>query len=283
MIDKNILISTWCTDDYAELLGVDQLTRSIKYFHPNVDHVIFNTEMTDNIKKHIPWLKPIWMMPPTCLPFVDDYDMVIHLDADAIVTGPLDELFDSTADVLGVRNNNSLNKAGSHSGITINHLEPFGNGNSIPMQGFINAGLVGVNRKEFWLDWQNLNAESDRIKREVNPYAHGLGDENDTLNQLFHWDKYNSEIVDAIGTGVSYGLSNCWGDTHWESWSKIYVKDDALYLDDPDTGEPMCVKVMHQAGGSLAAELNKQHGGFREWMKSVVSEECSQYLSKITS
>ena len=45
----------------------------------------------------------------------------------------------------------------------------------------------------------------------------------------------------------------------------------------------MCVKVMHQAGGSLAAELNKQHGGFREWMKSVVSEECSQYLSKITS
>lgn len=285
-MSKKILISTWCTDDYAELLGVEKLANSIKYFHPDVDHVIFNSEMTQNVYETYSWMKPIWMMAPTCLPFVEAYDMVIHLDADAVVTGPMNELFDSTADVLGVRNNNSFNKAGSHNGITINHIEPFGNNTQIPIQGFINAGLIAANRKEFWYEWHNLNQEAARIKTEVNPCAHGIGDENDTLNQLFHWDKYNSEIVDAIGTSVSYGISNCWGNdpnNHWESWSQIYVKDDRLYLDDPVTGESMCIKVLHQAGGSIAAELNKSSGGFRNWLSSVVSNEVNDYLNEVTN
>ena len=87
-----------------------------------------------------------------------------------------------------------------------------------------------------------------------------------------------------MGSGVSYGLSNLWGtgDNHWESWSQIYVKDDRLWLDDPKTGEPMCIKVLHQAGGSIAAELNKSAGGFRNWMLSVVSPDVREYLEVVT-
>ena len=93
------------------------------------------------------------------------------------------------------------------------------------------------------------------------------------------------EIIDAMGTNVSYGLCNTWGENnnHWESWAQIYVKDDALYLDDPKTGDPMCIKVMHQAGGAAAAKLNKEHGGLREWMKTVIAEEPLQYIHKVTS
>ena len=278
-MDKKILISTWCTDDYSENLGVDKLANSIKYFHPEVDHVIVNTKMTEDInQKYSPWMRDIWMMAPTCLPYIDDYDMVIHLDADAVVCGPMDELFNSTADVIGVRNNNSFNKAGSHNGITIPHCEPFGDGNFIPMQGFINAGLVAVNRKEFWQDWHTLNDAAAHNK------MYAFGDENDTLNQLFHCDKYNSEVIDAIGTNVSYGICSCWGDdpnNHWESWSQIYVKDDRLYLDDPVSGDPMCLKVMHQAGGATSGVVNRASGGFRNWLSSVVSSEVSDYLNEV--
>jgi len=284
-MSKKILISTWCTDDYSELLGVEKLANSIKYFHPEVDHVIVDTKMTNDIyEKYSPWMKPIWMIAPTCLPYIDDYDMVIHLDADAVVTGPMTELFECDADVIGVRNNNSFNKAGAHSGITITHLEPFGDGSQIPMQGFINAGLVAANNKEFWKDWHDVNQQSAKIK-ETNPYAHGIGDENDTLNQIFHSSSYTSKIIDEQGSGVSYGLSNVWGmdNNHWESWLQIYVKDDRLYLDDPVTGESMCIKVLHQAGGGLAAELNRKHGGLREWMKTVIAEEPLQYINKVTS
>jgi len=285
-MSKKILISTWCTDDYADLLGVEKLANSIKHFHPEVDHVIFDTKMTEQVYKHYSWMRPVWMMAPTCLPFSESYDMVIHLDADAVVVGPMDELFNSTADVIGVRNNNSFDKAGSHNGITITHLEPFGDNSQIPVQNFINAGLVGVNRKEFWYDWQNLNQQAAYIKDNVNPYAHGIGDENDTLNQLFHWNKYTSEVVDRIGSGVSYGLASCWGNdpnNHWESWSQIYVKDGRLYLDDPINGESMCIKVLHQAGGGLAGELNRSNGGFRNWLSTVVSPEVNNYLNEVSN
>ena len=283
-MSKKICISTWCTDDYKDLLGVEKLANSIKYFHPEVDHVIVDTKMTNEInEKYSPWMRPIWMMAPTCLPYADDYDMVIHLDADAVVTGPMTELFECDADVIGVRNNNSFGKAGSHNGITITHLEPFGDGSQIPMQGFINAGLVAANNKEFWEDWHDVNYQSARIK-ETNPCAHGLGDENDTLNQIFHSSSYTSKVIDEIGSGVSYGLSSCWGNdpnNHWESWSQIYVKDDRLWLDDPVTQEPMCIKVMHQAGGSTAAALNRSQGGFRNWLSSVVSDEVNDYLNEV--
>ena len=153
------------------------------------------------------------------------------------------------------------------------------------VQKFINAGLIASNNKQFWHEWHELNREAKRIKDEVNPYAHGIGDEQDTLNQIFHSGKYTTKIIDAMGTNVSYGLCNTWGENnnHWESWAQIYVKDDALYLDDPKTGDPMCIKVMHQAGGSAAAKLNKEHGGLREWMKTVIAEEPLQYIHKVTS
>ena len=68
----------------------------------------------------------VWMMPPSCLPFVEDYDMVVHIDGDCVVTGPMTELFESEEDVIGVRNNNSLDKASAHDfGITITHSTTF--------------------------------------------------------------------------------------------------------------------------------------------------------------
>ena len=286
---KKVAISTWCTDDYVDLIGLDKLHNSIKHFHPEIDHVVVDSKMTREIEKEIPWMKNIWMMAPSCLPLADDYDMVIHLDGDAVVTGPLDEMINSTAEIIGVRNNNSLNQAGAHNGITIRHMEPFGNGSDIPLQGFINAGMIAAQGKDFWEDWHDVNSQVADVTNK-GYYNPGWGDENDTLNQIFHSDKYNSEVIDPIGSGVSYGLSNVWGtgNNHWESWSQIYVKDDRLYLNDMIKegwnmvqGDPMCIKVLHQAGGSIAAELNRSAGGFRNWMKTVVSDEVKDYLEVI--
>ena len=280
---KKIAVTTWVTDDYVDYIGLDELKNSFNHFHSDVDFFVFDTKATNEAMVKDPWLNNVWMMPPSCLPFVDDYDMVVHIDGDCVVTGPMTELFESDEDIIGVRNNNSLDKASSHPGITIMHLPPFGNGEYIPVQNFINAGLIASNNKQFWYDWHELNREAKRIKDEVNPYAHGIGDEQDTLNQIFHSGEYTTKIVDAMGSNVSYGISNHWGknDNHWESWSQIYVKCDRLYLDDPKTGEPMCIKVMHQAGGHAAAQLNRGAGGFRNWLSSVVSDEVNDYLNEV--
>ena len=283
-MSKKIAVVCWVTDDYVDYIGLNEVRNSFKYFHPDVDFFVFDSAMTDKAKKKDSWLNPVWMKPPCAFPFVDDYDMVVQIDGDCVITGPLTELFESDEDIIGVRNNNSLDKASSGNGITIQHLEPFGDGSMIPIQGFINAGLVAANNKEFWEDWHDVNKQSAKIKAEVNPYAHGIGDEQDTLNQIFHSGEYTTKIVDARGTGVSYGLSNTWGTvTHWDSWKDLYVEDDCLCLDDPADGAKMKVKVLHQAGGSAAAQLNKSSGGLREWMKTVMSTEAINYINKITS
>ena len=61
----------------------------------------------------------------------------------------------------------------------------------------------------------------------------------------------------------------------------MYVKDDRLYLDDPVTNESMCIKVLHQAGGGLAGRLNKEAGGFRNWLSSVVPPEVDEYIKEV--
>ena len=283
-MSKKIAVVCWVTDDYVDYIGLNEIRNSFNYFHPDVDFIVFDSAMTDKAKEKDSWLNPVWMKPPCAFPFVDDYDMVVQIDGDCVITGPLTELFESDEDIIGVRNNNSLDKASSGNGITIQHLEPFGDGSMIPIQGFINAGLVAANNKEFWEDWHDVNKQSAKIKAEVNPYAHGIGDEQDTLNQIFHSGEYTTKIVDARGTGVSYGLSNTWGTvTHWDSWKDLYVEDDCLCLDDPADGAKMKVKVLHQAGGSAAAQLNKSSGGLREWMKTVMSTEAINYINKITS
>ena len=39
------------------------------------------------------------MKPPCAFPFVDDYDMVVQIDGDCVITGPLTELFESDEDI----------------------------------------------------------------------------------------------------------------------------------------------------------------------------------------
>ena len=47
---KKVAISTWCTDDYVDLIGLDKLHNSIKHFHPEIDHVIVDSKMTKEIE-----------------------------------------------------------------------------------------------------------------------------------------------------------------------------------------------------------------------------------------
>ena len=97
---KKIAVTTWCTDDYIDYIGLDELRNSFKYFHPDVDFFVFDSKMTDVAKVKDPWLNNVWMMPPSCMPYIDDYDMVVHIDGDCVVTGPMTELFESDEDII---------------------------------------------------------------------------------------------------------------------------------------------------------------------------------------
>ena len=152
---KKIAVSTWCTDDYAVYLRPDRLEKCINHFHPEIDFHVFGTKDTENVTKEHPWLGADnvkfsdWMMVATCLPLVEDYDMVIHMDADCFCLGSLDRVIESDAELIGVRNNNFFGKAGSAQPCTSPFYEPYGSG-QIGVNDFINAGFVASNDKQFW-------------------------------------------------------------------------------------------------------------------------------------
>ena len=131
---KKIAVSTWCTDDYAVHLRPDRLQKLINHFHPEIDFHIFDTEDTNNITKEHPWICAEnvrfsdWMMVVTCLPLVEDYDMVIHIDADSFCIGSLDKVINSNAELVGVRNNNFFGKAGAAQPCVSPFYTPFGDG-----------------------------------------------------------------------------------------------------------------------------------------------------------
>ena len=261
MTTKKIAFSTWCTDNYVDKVGLEGLQNSLTYFHPDIPLVVYDTQETERLKEKYGSLPSNFMMPPTCMELTEKYDMVIHIDADSTVTGPLTELLDSDEEIIGVRNNNSFGNAGCLQGITIR---------DIPMFEFLNAGLVGTNGKRFIKDWGDACQE----------IGHRLeGGEQDVLNLLFQSGKYSTKIVDPLVTNVSYGVgSNGWGTTtHWDSWKDLYVREDKLMLDDPNTGVSMEVKVLHQAGGGASTYP------MRPWMDSIVSDEVKDYLHKITA
>jgi hypothetical protein len=258
---KKIVFSTWCTNDYVEKVGLDGLKNSLKYFHPDISLVVYDSEATTTLKqKYGDWLRPYFMMPPTCMELAENFDMVIHIDADSTVTAPLTELIESDEEIIGVRNNNSFGKAGCHNGITMG---------DISVDHFLNAGLVGSNGTRFFEDWNVANQD---IGSSLD------GHEQDTLNLMFQSGHYSTKLLDPVGSEVSYGQSNAWGtQTHWDSWKELYVDDDELYLDDPNTEVSMKVKVLHQAGGPASVYP------MRPWMDSLFSDEVKDYFKKITS
>ena len=42
------------TDDYVDYIGLNELKRSFKHFHPDVDFFVFDTKMTNEAKEKDP-------------------------------------------------------------------------------------------------------------------------------------------------------------------------------------------------------------------------------------
>lgn len=288
---KRVAISTWCTDDYAVYLRPDKLKKMINHFHPEVDFFIVDTKQTEEIKKENPWLvsekvrHSDWMMVVSCLPFVEDYDMVIHMDADSFCIGSLDKVINSDKELIGVRNNNFLGKAGSASPCFSPFYSPYGNDGMIGVDQFINAGFVASNDKQFWYEWKDFNKyvaeQSDGRTFNYKPWPL-IRNEQDTWNHIFHANnKYTSEIVDRDGSGVTFGTINQWGEKdHCESWENLYIKDNDVYIDHPLTRQPLKTSVLHAAGVSTM-DVVKGYGDQYEWLYGIIKDEVKEHIQAI--
>ena len=119
MTNKKIIVSTWCTDDWQKSFGIEPLQKTFKHFHPDIDFDIIGTDRTTKAKEdfyyiqecmnheEVPWYMrgktELFLTAPLVFPYINSsYDMIVHIDADSIVLGNLDDIFLSDEDVISV-------------------------------------------------------------------------------------------------------------------------------------------------------------------------------------
>ena len=218
---------SYVSDEYYHSFGADKLVASAKYFYPEIPFFVFGTKEIEG------YGLPVESLHPNMIgKLINDYECVVYFDADSIIVGPLDELFEeiSNYDVVCVRNNNDFGKAGKDEALSQQNRN---------IDIYVNAGLVATKSKRFVRDW----IENNRLYAELVPFG-----SQSVLNTII--DRYKWSLVDHKDKPVYYGVSSLHGEqSHWESWKKIEVVGADLFLNDKK------VKVLHHAGGFMPHKL----------------------------
>src|SRR3990167_499746 len=107
---------------------------SLKKFHPDIPHFIRKFENLYNFR--------IYAMHGREL--AKEYDLVINLDNDSIVTGSLDHIINDESYDLGCVLNNNL-------------IDPILTMWDTPGQFYVNAGFVAIRGERPWEWWHQLN------------------------------------------------------------------------------------------------------------------------------
>jgi len=245
-----VAFCTHVSDDWYYTVGAHKLEQSLKYFHPEIDFYCFgDVQLKElfSIHSNVNWNT---IHPFVSYQLIDQYDMVVHFDADSMVVGKLDELLDESNlnyDIIGVRNNNDFNRAGKDNYITNPGLDP---------QKYLNAGLVAITNKVFVEDWMMKNIE----------FGNQMPFQEQTILNIIA-DNWKTKILDPLESDVYYGTSNLYGtDTHWDSWKDIKLKENMLILNNKK------VKILHHAGG---------HNTINKLDFNLFNNEVKQYLINI--
>lgn len=223
MTKKKLCVFTVAYGRAENLMYAGMMINSFKYFHPEVPVIVFSDEDVNKIQDPH---KTYRMYATFGKELSKEYEAVMQLDADSIVTGTLNHIFDDNKTKLACPNNNNL-------------IDPLLMIHDIPHQVYVNAGMVFARGERFWNWWEELN---HRIY--FNNYRFG---EQDTLNMIFHYGDMKSKLMD-------YDYGNRWhGLISKGNWHRIVLRNKELVL--PKTNgvcnEDKIIKVIHFAGGQI--------------------------------
>lgn len=251
---KSIGFVTYVTDDKSGYYGIYKMINSFYKFHPDIPlHVLTTKDIIRETNKYNETSFYYWN-PILSKTIANKYDIVVHIDADCIVTDRLDDLFDDEYDVAVVRNNSDQGTAGCGDPCTANGL--------IDVNKYANCGLIASSRKDFWDAWisNNKNYKNKFIQHEQ-----------DIVNIMIkNSTNLKVKILDGIETNCYYGISNAYGKlTHWDSWKDIELINNKLYLNNK------LIKVLHHAGGFVPEKLKLDTSLFNQEVVDHLKHLCN--------
>lgn len=230
-------------DNYYYPVGTHILVNSFKKFHPDIDLIVFRQDQIDKTF----FLKGInfYQAKPTFAKLLTkDYDRIINIDSDTIITGRLDEVLDTDWEVGGVWNFNLYENS------------YFDN---IKATDYVQAGMVGATNPLFWDIWEKANKEAMKYVRQ----------ENDVLNKVWYEDPQVSQMKRLIWDREK----NYLGCKALGMEDQMYVEDDKLMLNGQQ------VKSYHWARGGKMPKMQFDNGWFRPEVTNFLNKIAYQGVS----
>lgn len=279
MKNKKIIVSTICETSWIEKSGLNKMLNSLKYFHPGWEVKVYNENDLDNIYKNNIFGHNKWSI--MALTMIDakqktNADIVVHIDADSIILGKLDQILEDGYDVFAVRND------GDHIGNRDESINRPYLIRNLKNEFYLNCGFIATSSDLFLQEWKLYN---DYIVKKYGDIRNAKVEcpivEQGSYNLIIHGTQlFRTKLLDPVGSKEFWGASAnfktgngyCpehlrinYGANNWESWYEIYEKDGISYLGNKQ------VKIIHQAGG-----------GEDKLKFDMFNPTYKKYLNKIT-
>lgn len=249
----NKIIAFTLAGDPVNLGYADKMIKSFHHFHPDIEVKIYGEKEKLESGDGGFYYKATPLFGRLLL---EKYDLAIKIDADSIITGSLEHIFeDETYDVGCVLNWNRVDQSKYPFPLTVW---------DIPIQDYMNCGFVAMRSMEFVEHWWKLASMPG-----LNRYRFA---EQDLLNIVYHYGNYNVKCFDH--SSIWHGLVSK------GEWHNFKLIDNKLIL--PPTKQPdgnlypseiKEIKIIHWAGGNVPNKMNFNMG---------FSPEVGQFLKDLT-
>lgn len=228
----------------------NMLKKSLRKFHTEEELPLFMWNQQKIEKRKDPMFfyrqKPI-----IARELLKEYDLVIGLDADQIITGRLDHIIDDTTyDIAAPLNWNRVDPQ-IYGLVTVADIPPVA---------YLNCGVVAMRNREFVEKWFRLC-----FGYHFNSYKYKEQDLLNIMASYFDWNVKNLDSGNTWNGLISKG-----------EWGKLEIKDNKLICPpqaDHFPDQEMEVKILHWGGGNDQNKMNF-HVDFKPevetWLEELV-------------
>ena len=221
---------TWITDSHKNTrIDFHSFYKSFKYFHPDIDLIVFEQSTIDKLFNEKPWLNSTNCKASFAKLIYNDYDLLVGVDSDFYFFDRCEEILQANYDIGAAANFNStinvkLNKQ------TLKQYEiP-----EVSYAQYIQGGLIASTNKTFWDEYENMCHD---ISNDLPIY------ENDVLNAIWYSNKYKTKVLDGSLDYTSSEFKCYYNCSSLGRIGNTYIENDRVYLD----GRPM--RSYHVAWG----------------------------------
>ena len=238
---ERICFYTFTSDDYYERIGTPKLINSFKKFHPEIELIVFRQDIINKVfaEKSVNFENA---KPSFAKLLTNNYDLIVSIDADTIITGRLDGILEDDYEVGSVVQLCNISRPSIE---------------NVTEEMYVQAGLVASRNKRFWDIWEEANKGAMKY----------IYKEQDVLNLVWH----NNPEVSKMKKKVFDKTKNYYGVKSLGQEKEFYVEGDKLMC----RGEQ--VFCYHNAGGHYMPKLQFDVLGFTpeviEYLNNIAKEE----------